>query len=227
MALGIVTQAKGTVWVGRLTGSVVLGEEVQALEKAAGMAAHSSSRWVLEMSGVTRVDSSGIGLLVRLLTQARKRGGDLRLAGLTEGMAGLLRMTTLDRLFLSYGTEGDAVASFAGHAVPAREATAAGAPRVLFVDPERDLGVFVRTVLELKGYEVLVATTSADARVLLAVNGVGAVLMRPDATALGLAERTEALKGKARGARMLALPKGFGGMDAEMAGRVLLETVRR
>lgn len=53
---------------------------------------------VVDMSGTTFVDSSGLGALVACLKTARQAGGDLRLAAPTEQVTMVLGLTNLDRV---------------------------------------------------------------------------------------------------------------------------------
>lgn len=53
---------------------------------------------VVDLSGTTFVDSSGLGALVSCLKSARQVGGDLRLVAPTEQVSMVLRLTNLDRI---------------------------------------------------------------------------------------------------------------------------------
>ena len=57
---------------------------------------------VLEMSEVDFIDSSGLSALIAGLKYAREAGGSLRLAGLRDQAATVLRLTMLDRVFELY-----------------------------------------------------------------------------------------------------------------------------
>ena len=67
---------------------------------------------VLEVSAVPRVDSSGLGLMVRLLMRARKAGGDLKIACPPAFVTSLLEMTRLSTLFHVFASEQEAVVSY-------------------------------------------------------------------------------------------------------------------
>lgn len=53
---------------------------------------------VVDLSGTTFVDSSGLGALVSSLKSARQAGGDLRLVSPSEQVSMVLRLTNLDRI---------------------------------------------------------------------------------------------------------------------------------
>jgi len=53
----------------------------------------------LDMSEVTWIDSAGIASLVRLLAEARRRGGDLIVEQANDGVHRMLRLAKLESLF--------------------------------------------------------------------------------------------------------------------------------
>jgi anti-sigma B factor antagonist len=69
-------------------------------------------RLVIDMEGVSFVDSSGLGSVVSALKQARSSKGDLRLAAPNQQVRVVLELTTLDRVFPYYATVEDALTDF-------------------------------------------------------------------------------------------------------------------
>ncbi|MCK4271446.1 STAS domain-containing protein [bacterium] len=67
---------------------------------------------VVDLSGVSWMNSSGLGILIGGLTTMRNSGGDLKLANTTEKVQNLLMVTKLISIFESYDTVDDAVASY-------------------------------------------------------------------------------------------------------------------
>ena len=59
-------------------------------------------RVVVEMSGVTFIDSSGLGSLVGCLKNTREASGDLRIVAPTKQVAMVLQLSNLDRVFGTY-----------------------------------------------------------------------------------------------------------------------------
>src|SRR5689334_23067847 len=55
-------------------------------------------RVVVDLSGVTFMDSSGLGALIAGLKRARQAQGDLRIAGANEQVLTVLRLTNLDKV---------------------------------------------------------------------------------------------------------------------------------
>ena len=56
---------------------------------------------IVEMSDVKFVDSSGLGNIVRAFSTVKEAGGQLKLAGISDKVKGVLSITKLNR-FLSY-----------------------------------------------------------------------------------------------------------------------------
>jgi anti-sigma B factor antagonist len=67
---------------------------------------------LLDMSGVTTIDSSGIGELVGSFTTVTNRGGKLKLLHLPAKLNELLHVTQLITVFEVYESESEAIASF-------------------------------------------------------------------------------------------------------------------
>lgn len=67
---------------------------------------------LLDMGGVTTIDSSGIGELVGSYTTVTNRGGKLKLLHLPAKLNELLHVTQLITVFEVYENEPDALASF-------------------------------------------------------------------------------------------------------------------
>lgn len=63
-----------------------------------------SARIVVDLSGTEFVDSSGLGALIGGLKSARLAGGDLRIAGTTEPVRRVLKLTNLDRVLRDHAT---------------------------------------------------------------------------------------------------------------------------
>lgn len=94
----------------RLRGDLKLGEPVDGLKQTLGEL--QIPRVVVNLSEVPMVDSSGIGLLVRTLTTAKQRGGDLRLVSPSKLTVQSLKIVGLLNLFQIFEDDQQAVASF-------------------------------------------------------------------------------------------------------------------
>src|SRR5215470_15984883 len=67
---------------------------------------------VFDLSPVVQLDAAGVEVLLRCMSEAHKRDGDLKLASLSEHAAVVLELTRTDRLFEIYESSIDAVRSF-------------------------------------------------------------------------------------------------------------------
>jgi anti-sigma B factor antagonist len=68
---------------------------------------------VLDLAGVTYIDSSGVGMLAAKLKTLREKGGDLKLLNLNPRAESLLGMLKLLIVFERFEDEAMAVRSFA------------------------------------------------------------------------------------------------------------------
>jgi len=67
---------------------------------------------LMNMGGVSYVDSSGLGALVAASVTAKNNGGQIKLLNLTKRLHDLLSMAKLATVFDTYDNETDAVRSF-------------------------------------------------------------------------------------------------------------------
>ncbi len=77
-------------------------------EVVAQSVAQGRPQIVLDLSGTTFMDSSGLGALVAGLKSARQGGGNLRIACLTPQVEMVLTLTNLDRVLRPYPSVEDA-----------------------------------------------------------------------------------------------------------------------
>jgi anti-sigma B factor antagonist len=84
-----------------------------ALKDAIGEALKNGQpRVVLDMEGISFVDSTGLGSVIAALKQIRSSQGDLRLAAPNQQVRVVLELTTLDRVFPYYSTVEEALTGF-------------------------------------------------------------------------------------------------------------------
>lgn len=69
-------------------------------------------RLIIDMEGVSFVDSTGLGSVIAALKMVRGSKGDLRLAAPNQQVRVVLELTTLDRVFAYYPTVEDALTDF-------------------------------------------------------------------------------------------------------------------
>jgi anti-sigma B factor antagonist len=103
----------GTTVVLKLEGKLLLGESVDDFRRHWSDALATGSRnFVVDLSAVPVMDSSGVGTLLRSHTAVNAAGGKLKVVGANKVVRQALRVTRLERLFEFYDTEESAIASF-------------------------------------------------------------------------------------------------------------------
>jgi anti-sigma B factor antagonist len=96
-----------------LTGRITIGEGSVALRTAIRrLLSEGKKNILLNLGGVSYIDSSGIGELVSSFTTVKKDGGSLKLLNLTQKVQDLLAITKLLTVFDVYENEDEALASF-------------------------------------------------------------------------------------------------------------------
>ncbi len=99
-----VLEPKGKITIG--VGDVALRQAVH--EQLEG----GATNLLIDMSGVTTMDSSGVGELVSTYTTVTNRGGKLKLLHLPPKVNDVLQITQLITVFETYEDEDEAVRSF-------------------------------------------------------------------------------------------------------------------
>jgi anti-sigma B factor antagonist len=106
---------RSDVQIIQLRGPVRLGQAVDTFRQAIDDAlAAGDVRLVITCDEVPMIDSSGIGILVKSLTSAKQRGGDVRLVNPSKFVVQTLRLIGVLNLFTVFNDEDSAVASFQG-----------------------------------------------------------------------------------------------------------------
>lgn len=107
-------QFKGEIAVVYLTGKLQGGtpDSQEMKDTIQKLLDAGAKNFVLDLAAVKRMHSSGLGVLISLLTSIRNRGGDLKLAAINETMEGILAITKLNSIFESFKTINEATQSF-------------------------------------------------------------------------------------------------------------------
>jgi len=112
MNLKIETHQVDGVTVVACTGRIVFGEEASALRDTLKRILSSTRQIILNLAGVTYIDSGGLGTLVGVYSSARSAGADIKLTGLGQRLRDVLQITKLVTVFEVYDTEQQAMAAF-------------------------------------------------------------------------------------------------------------------
>jgi anti-sigma B factor antagonist len=94
----------------KVDGKITIGAGDQQLRDVIANA--NSQKILLDLSGVTTIDSSGIGELVGSYTTVTNKGGKLKLLHLPAKLNELLHVTQLITVFEVYENEQEALNSF-------------------------------------------------------------------------------------------------------------------
>jgi anti-sigma B factor antagonist len=104
----------GDVVIVTVTGDITLNREGNVLlkDKVQSLLHQGYKNLLLDLSGVSYVDSAGLGEMIHAYVSTKNRGGSLRLLHLTKRIRDLLVVTKLLTVFDAYESEADALASF-------------------------------------------------------------------------------------------------------------------
>ena len=112
MALKITTREQDGITIVMCNGRIVFGEEAAELREKIKSLLAQKKKLILNLGGVSYIDSGGLGILVSLYTSARSSGGNIKLANLTQRVGDLLQITKLLTVFEVYDGEQKALDSF-------------------------------------------------------------------------------------------------------------------
>ena len=113
MALDVQTrQTEGGISVVVPTGRLDVAGAPALKDAISELVKNGPPRVVIDMEGISFVDSTGLGSVISALKQVRGSQGDLRLAAPNQQVRVVLELTTLDRVFPYYATVEEALTGF-------------------------------------------------------------------------------------------------------------------
>lgn len=114
MSVKLTTRQVGDVSVMDAVGRITLGEGSSVFrETLRELVGKGQKKVLLNLAGVSYIDSSGIGELVSGFTSVTNQGGQLKLLNLNKRVQDLLQITKLYTVFEVFEDEAAAVRSFA------------------------------------------------------------------------------------------------------------------
>jgi anti-sigma B factor antagonist len=87
----------------------VYREEAAALSRVVGKALRHTRGVVLDLAGVGRLDSAGLGELVLVHTSAESEGKTVKLAGANAHVQEMLKLTNLSSVLETYPSVAEAI----------------------------------------------------------------------------------------------------------------------
>jgi anti-sigma B factor antagonist len=223
LALTLESRRVGKVTVTKCTGRIVGGEEsAPLLQQVAGLVP-GEPYIVLNLEAVEFLDSSALGLLVRLRSRAQNAGGDVKLCALPPRVTEILRVTKLHTIFDIQASEEDAVGAFY------REVETTTAPErlatdILCVSSSVDVIAYLREVLRQAGHGVMTSDNLPDALMLLRATRPRVIVMSAELRGAN-SRAADAFREMAENLPVVELPPDFSHRDAGAAARRLLDHV--
>ena len=112
--LTIAERETGDVTILTLTGQILLDDGDLAIRSHVhALMDRGRLKIIVDLGGVTYMDSAGVGMIAGKLKTLRDRGGDMKLLNLTTRGQRLFGMMKLQLLFETFDNEDMAVKSFA------------------------------------------------------------------------------------------------------------------
>jgi anti-sigma B factor antagonist len=104
----------GDVTIVTVSGDITLNKGGDAIlkDKVQSVLQQGRKEILVDLAGVSYVDSAGLGELVQAYATTKNRGGTLKLVGVTKRLKDLLVVTKLLTVFDTFDDEASALASF-------------------------------------------------------------------------------------------------------------------
>jgi anti-anti-sigma factor len=131
-SLGIDVAERGDLRVVKLSGRLDETFEQKLAKTLATLLEHNQVRVVVELSGLTYLNSRGVSAFIATVDALREAGGDLKIAGAPAQAKLVLERLGVDRLIQQFGTVDEAVEAFK---VPIQDFLSDGALEVFVTTP--------------------------------------------------------------------------------------------
>lgn len=96
-----------------MAGRICLGSASQQVEwSLSDLLKQNQKKIVFDLSGVTVLDSTGVGIIVMCHAKVKKAGGSLRIAGANGMVEETLKMTSVDKIIPFYASLAEASRNF-------------------------------------------------------------------------------------------------------------------
>jgi len=111
LKLSLETRNSGDVIIVHCQGRIVYRDEAAALSRLVSEVLQHANKLVLDLGGVSSIDSAGIGELALLQTWAQEKNVSLKCAGANSLVSHLLQLTNLDQVIDMHPSLESALAS--------------------------------------------------------------------------------------------------------------------
>jgi anti-sigma B factor antagonist len=219
LPLTIQSRRVGYVTVVDCSGRLVAGEDSVALSNEVRRNIDNHINVVINLGAITFVDSSGLGMLVRLASTTKHTPAGVKFCGANEQMRKVIELTKLSGVLSLHSSETQAIAAFDSKS-HARSTSTFAEGTILCLDESVDLLAYLRESLERAGFRTQSAKTIPDAILLVRT-------IRPTLVVAGpqFAPRVTAMTNEMK-IPMIALDEEFSTREAGEAIEGLLEQVR-
>lgn len=96
-----------------IAGRITLGTESKQLEWALdSLVGQGRKKVIFDLTNVSNIDSTGIGIIVMSAGRMKKAGGELRVAGANAHVEDVLKMTNVNQIVVLHPTTGAAATGF-------------------------------------------------------------------------------------------------------------------
>jgi len=224
MALLFSTRTVGDITVVKCDGQIVEGASAARLRQHVHDVLEHTPAVVLDLCAVPFIDSSGLGLLVRIL--ARTGPGNLKLCGLASRISDTLRITRLSTVFDCYESEADAIAAFYRVSPGSSPLSPFVPPNVLCVEQSADLLTYMHALLRQAGLSVITIDNLPDAVTLLKATRPRVVLVGRELRSAGSSGTVDTFNRLLDPLAVVELPADFARQDPSETGPRLVERVQ-
>ncbi len=100
---------EGTVTIGAITGRFDASEAAQLSTWLDSVSGQSPARVIINMAGVTFLDSTALSTLVKGMKRCRQQNGDLLICNLQQQVKVIFELTRLDKAFSIHPDEASAL----------------------------------------------------------------------------------------------------------------------
>jgi anti-sigma B factor antagonist len=112
LKLSLETRNRGDVMIVHCEGRIVYRDEAAALSRLVAEVVQSTNKVILDLGGVSSIDSAGMGELAFLHGWSQSRSVSLKCASPTPLVRSLLDLTNLDRVLEIHPSVSEALESF-------------------------------------------------------------------------------------------------------------------